>query len=103
MRTLASRVAWFFAATIMLGGCALGPSELLIILAIVVLLFGATRLPALGKAVGETLRNFREGSSGKQAADAKKIDAKREPERLAEGGSGGTTSDSVREETKTGS
>jgi len=44
---------------ISLGGCTLGPSELLIVLAIIVLLFGATRLPALGRALGETLKSFR--------------------------------------------
>jgi sec-independent protein translocase protein TatA len=44
--------------------CGLGMGELLIILAIVVLIFGASRLPQLGKALGETVRNFKKGSSG---------------------------------------
>jgi sec-independent protein translocase protein TatA len=42
--------------------CGLGTWELLIVLAIVVLLFGATRLPQLGRALGETVRNFKKGS-----------------------------------------
>ena len=42
----------------------LGASELLIILAIVVVLFGARRLPELGKGLGEGLRGFREGIKG---------------------------------------
>jgi sec-independent protein translocase protein TatA len=37
----------------------LGAGELLIVLGIVVLLFGATRLPQIGKGLGEGIRNFR--------------------------------------------
>ncbi|PID38612.1 MAG: twin-arginine translocase TatA/TatE family subunit [Proteobacteria bacterium] len=40
----------------------MGVPELLIILGIVVVLFGATRLPALGRAIGETLRSFKEST-----------------------------------------
>ena len=36
-----------------------GPTELLIVLAIVVVIFGASRLPQLGKGIGEGIRNFR--------------------------------------------
>ena len=39
-------------------------TELLIILAIVFLLFGASRLPEAGKALGEGIRNFRKALSG---------------------------------------
>ena len=52
--------------------CGLGMGELLIILAIVVLLFGASRLPQLGKALGETVRNFKKGSSGGAVANEEK-------------------------------
>lgn len=38
----------------------LGPSELLIILAIVLLLFGGSRLAGLGKSSGRALREFKE-------------------------------------------
>jgi sec-independent protein translocase protein TatA len=37
----------------------LGPTELIIILVIVVLIFGAGKLPELGGAVGKTMREFR--------------------------------------------
>ncbi len=37
----------------------LGIPELLIILVIVVVIFGATRLPQIGKGLGEGIRNFR--------------------------------------------
>lgn len=39
----------------------LGGPELLIILAIVVLLFGATRLPKLGRGLGQSIRGFKKG------------------------------------------
>lgn len=39
----------------------LGGSELLIILAIVLLLFGATRLPKLGRGLGQSIRGFKKG------------------------------------------
>ena len=37
----------------------LGASELLIILVIVILIFGASRLPQIGRGLGEGIRNFR--------------------------------------------
>lgn len=42
----------------------LGPTELIIILGIVVLLFGATRLPALARDSGRALRIFRSETKG---------------------------------------
>ena len=39
----------------------LGLPELLIILAIVVVIFGATRLPGLGRGIGDAIRGFKEG------------------------------------------
>ena len=40
-----------------------GPSELLVIFLIIVVLFGATKLPALGKGLGQGIRNFKKGLS----------------------------------------
>jgi sec-independent protein translocase protein TatA len=37
----------------------LGAEELVIILAIVVMIFGANRLPELGSGVGKAIRNFK--------------------------------------------
>jgi sec-independent protein translocase protein TatA len=50
----------------------LGPMELVIILAIVMVIFGATRLPQLGEGLGKGLRLFRRGVSGdaEQAASS---------------------------------
>jgi sec-independent protein translocase protein TatA len=39
----------------------IGFSELIVILLILVLVFGASRLPALGEAVGRTIRSFKRG------------------------------------------
>lgn len=39
----------------------MGMPEMLIILAVVVLIFGPKHLPKLGKAVGSTVKNLREG------------------------------------------
>lgn len=41
----------------------LGLPEMLIILAIVVLIFGANRLPELGKGIGAGIKNFKAGMS----------------------------------------
>lgn len=47
----------------------LGFSELIIIFLIVVVLFGASRLPQLGRGLGEGIRNFRKGISPDDAQD----------------------------------
>jgi len=39
----------------------LGPTELLIILVILLLLFGGSRLPSLAKGLGESIRSFKQG------------------------------------------
>lgn len=48
----------------------LGLPELLIIFAIILVVFGAGKLPQLGKGLGQGIANFREGLKG--AADDKK-------------------------------
>lgn len=40
-----------------------GPTELILILAIVVLVFGAGKLPEVGSAIGKTLKEFRSATS----------------------------------------
>ena len=55
-------------------GCA-SPTELLIVLAIVLLLFGATRLPQLFGALGSSVRNFKKGLSDADQVDGKSADA----------------------------
>jgi len=48
----------------------LGPMELVIILAIVLVVFGAARLPKLGEGLGKGLRSFRRGLSADEGATA---------------------------------
>jgi sec-independent protein translocase protein TatA len=47
----------------------LGFPELIVILVIVVVIFGASRLPQLGKGLGEGISNFRDGLSTKGKDD----------------------------------
>lgn len=49
-------------------------SEILLIMAVLLLLFGASRLPQLGSALGSAIRNFKRGFGGEEtpAADDKK-------------------------------
>lgn len=42
----------------------LGTPELMIIFLIIVVLFGASKLPQLGKGIGEGIRNFKHGLKG---------------------------------------
>ncbi len=52
-----------------------GMTELLIIAGVVVLLFGAKKLPALGGAIGESIKNFKKGvADNKKAIDAESND-----------------------------
>ncbi len=44
----------------------LGMPELLVILGIAFLIFGAKRLPDIGKSLGSAIRNFRKSVSGKE-------------------------------------
>jgi sec-independent protein translocase protein TatA len=54
----------------------IGLPELLIIFAIIVLLFGATRLPKLGKGVGESIRGFKSGLAGDDEEKPKELETK---------------------------
>jgi sec-independent protein translocase protein TatA len=49
----------------------IGPTELLLILLLVVIIFGARRLPELGKGLGEGIRNFKKGFSTKEPEEKK--------------------------------
>ena len=44
----------------------LGVPELLIILLIVIIIFGANKLPQLGKGIGQGLKNFKESVKGEE-------------------------------------
>jgi len=59
----------------------IGTTELMIVLGIVIVLFGARRLPELGAGVGKAIRNFKAGISGKD-----ELDVTPKNEEVAEGG-----------------
>ena len=49
----------------------LGVPELIIILAIVILIFGANRLPEIGRGIGRGIRNFKDATKdGSQTTPA---------------------------------
>lgn len=47
-----------------------GVTELLVILLIVIVLFGASKLPKLGKGLGEGIRNFKTGISNGESGSS---------------------------------
>ena len=49
----------------------LGVPELLIILLIVILIFGANRLPGLAKGMGSAIKNFKDGMHDGESGDHK--------------------------------
>ena len=57
-------------------GMNLGPTELVIVLVIVLVLFGGAKLPKLAKSLGEAQREFKKGTEdGETAASDDKTDA----------------------------
>jgi len=50
----------------------LGTPELIIILVILVLLFGATKLPQLSRSIGTSMKELRKGMQGDEGGDDKK-------------------------------
>ena len=54
----------------------LKPMEILLIMAVLLLLFGASRLPQLGSALGSAIRNFKRGFSADEPSDAPGNEAK---------------------------
>jgi sec-independent protein translocase protein TatA len=49
----------------------IGWQEILILLLILVLLFGARKLPEIGKGLGESIRNFKKAIRGEEDTDEK--------------------------------
>ncbi len=59
--------------------------ELLIILAVVIIIFGPKNLPKLGKSLGSTVKNIREGMEGDDKdADETVIEESEEDKEIAE-------------------
>lgn len=50
----------------------LGPTELIVLLVVVLLFFGPKRLPELGSAVGQGIKSFKKATSDPVAEDEEK-------------------------------
>ena len=55
----------------------LGAPELIIIALVILLLFGATRLPKLGKSMGQSIKGFKQGLND-DSDDDEIVDVKRD-------------------------
>jgi len=51
-------------------GFGLGVTELLLLLGVLLLVFGGTRLPQLAKGLGSSIREFKKGAAGMDEAAA---------------------------------
>jgi sec-independent protein translocase protein TatA len=67
---------------------AVGPWQILVVVVLVLLLFGAGRLADIGKGLGEGIRNFKKGLGG----DDDEAAAKEEPKQLPAKGESPTES-----------
>jgi sec-independent protein translocase protein TatA len=55
----------------------LGPTELLIILAIVLIFFGGRKIPEIARGLGEGIRSFKDGMSGSDKSTEKPTEEKK--------------------------
>ena len=56
----------------------LGMPEVIVVLTIALVLFGPSKLPELGKGLGEAIRSFKKGIQDSQSADEEKLIDKHE-------------------------
>ncbi|MEJ2700049.1 MAG: twin-arginine translocase TatA/TatE family subunit [Desulfuromonadales bacterium] len=61
----------------------IGPQELILVLVLVLIIFGAGKLPEVGSALGKSLRSFKEGMKEEEkkaeSKEIKPIELKKEP------------------------
>jgi sec-independent protein translocase protein TatA len=72
-----------------------GPTELLILLTIILLLFGAKRIPELAKGLGSGIREFKKGTRGEE------VDEEKKDEELTSAADGKDTHDARKQEETT--
>ena len=73
-------------------------TEILLILFVLMILFGAQRLPQLGSSLGSAIRNFKKGFSG----EVEESSAEESGKKLADGGAGPTVNASEKATSKHG-
>jgi len=62
----------------------IGVQELLIILLIVIVIFGASKLPKLGQGLGEGIRNFKKGLRGDETGNKLPANESSDPEKAGQ-------------------
>jgi sec-independent protein translocase protein TatA len=80
----------------------LGGTELIIALVIILLLFGAKRIPELAKGLGSGVREFRKGTRGEGEVEEEKKDARSEELSAGQGRAGARAEDAGTEDTSVG-
>lgn len=55
----------------------IGPTELLLILAILLVIFGGRKIPEIARGLGEGIRNFKESVRGEKPTSEKPADEKK--------------------------
>jgi sec-independent protein translocase protein TatA len=50
----------------------LGPTEIILIVLVVILLFGGRKIPELMKGIGQGMKEFKKASRGEETSDEKK-------------------------------
>lgn len=85
----------------------IGPLQLVLILLILLVVFGARRLPEIGRALGSSAREFKDGITGESKPDEPDSNEKAEAESVPELSDGASQSDAdpvaerEKQETKT--
>ena len=60
-----------------------GPTELMVILVVALIILGSKKLPELGRSLGGGMKSFKDSVSGNDAADEPKPCPRRRPDRSA--------------------
>ena len=77
----------------------LRPMEIVLIVGLVLLLFGGTKLPQLGKSLGEGIRNFKKGFTGEDEQKTANAPPPAQPpssDKLTAGGGSAETVDAAK-------
>ena len=73
-------------------GINFGPQEIIVVLLIALLLFGAKRLPEIGKGMGKGIREFRDATKGLSDDVKAGIEGEEEPKKTRDDNSGANSS-----------
>ncbi|MDQ4141658.1 MAG: twin-arginine translocase TatA/TatE family subunit [Bacteroidota bacterium] len=57
----------------------LGATEVILIIAVLILFFGASRIPGIGRGLGRGIREFKDATKGKPTPSEKEVQNPNEP------------------------